>query len=85
MCKNMSQSPNVSVKDEWRELIMKELREMDEKDYIPLEDFLYMLDRPWEMTLNEYIQSTKDNPEEWKRYLNDSRPLDRGRDVRLDM
>ena len=61
-----------------REKILNEFIELDEKDYIPAEEYFLMIDSyTYTMTPKEFVQSTKDFPKEWKEYLNDPRPIEK--------
>tara|TARA_Y100000389_G_C17456646_1_gene518596 strand:+ start:2803 stop:3126 length:324 start_codon:yes stop_codon:yes gene_type:complete len=59
-----------------KKIVYSEYFNIDEKDYIPVEDFFLMLDNPsMNLTPSKYIESVKESPEEFEEYLNDPRPI----------
>ena len=53
---------------------------IDHTEYIPLDDYFYMVDHignPEIMLPLKFVESTKKNPEDWKMYVNDTRPFER--------
>jgi len=56
--------------------VIKEIIELDEKDYIPIEDYLFMLDNPNPLfTPKKFVKLANEFPEEFKNYIDDKRPI----------
>ena len=59
-----------------RYLVFKEYRDMDEKDYIPLDDFLFMLENnDTKYRPSRFIDLSKKYPTSFMKYINDKRPI----------
>ena len=54
-----------------RQIVFKQYFELDEKDYIPAEDFFFMLETPdMFYTPKNFIESAREYPEEFLEYIN---------------
>ena len=61
-----------------RKIVMYQYMNLDEKDYIPIEDYLIMIDNPsMQFTPKSYIKLVKNYPNEFQDYINDSRIINR--------
>ena len=59
-----------------RKQVIKEIIELDDKEYIPIEDYLFMLDNPHPLfTPNKFIELAKEFPNDFKNYIDDKRPI----------
>jgi hypothetical protein len=71
-------TPNEITKlQEKQELVIKEFVQLSDKDFIPIEDLLNMMEKSNPLySPNVFIETAKEFPEEFRLYLMDKRPLD---------
>lgn len=60
-----------------KNIVVSQFLDLDEKDYIPIKDFFYMLENPNMLfTPKPFIELAKQYPKEYIEYISDDSPLD---------